>query len=165
MDVRRIGKELDRLVEHVFEELKRLVGRTEDLFEDAPCLFHLEFVIACGASNAQLRISRQRRRSMPRQLDLGDHIDVSRLGISNDIPDLILRIKPLNRPPVALENRRINALMTLWPLRPDLGQLRIFLDLDPPTLIVRQMPVKLVEFVLRQQIDVLFDERNRHEMA
>jgi hypothetical protein len=51
------------------------------------------------------------------------------------------------------------------PLRPDLGQLRIFLDLDPPTLIVRQMPVKLIKFVLRHQVDVLLDEFDREEVS
>ena len=52
----------------------------------------------------------------------------------------------------------------LRPFRADLGQLWIFLDLDPPTLVVRQVPVKVVELILRHQVDVLFNKLDRHKM-
>ena len=161
MHVRRFRKELDRLVEHVFEKLKCYIRRAKNLFENAPSFLDFVFVISLAP---KLRVSCQRRRSVARKLDLRDHVDISRLCVRNNIPYLSLRIKPLNRPPIALKNRRVNALVTLRPLRPYLSQFRILLDLDPPTLIVSQMPVKLVEFVLGQQIDVPLDERNRHKM-
>ena len=58
----------------------------------------------------------------------------------------------------------VRPLLRFRPLRADLGQLRIFLDLDPPALVLGQVPVKIIELILRHQVDVLFNELDRHKM-
>src|SRR5688500_4618130 len=83
------------------------------------------------------------------------------LGVRYNILDLLLRIKPVVRYAVADIRSKVAVLHRLRPLRPDLGQLRIFLYLDPPTLIVRQMPMKIIELVLRHLVDELFNKFNR----
>ena len=164
MDVRRIREKFDRLVENVFEEFERFLGRAEHFFEDAPSLFHLELVIGCSTAFPQFRICRECGRGVTGQLDLGDDRDVASLRVSDDIFDLLLRVETLDRHTVALEGRRIPPKQGLAPLRPDLGQFRVLLDLDPPALIIRQMPMKSIELILRHQIDVLLDELDRHKM-
>src|SRR5688572_16792522 len=102
---------------------------------------------------------------MTRQFDFGNYSDVARLGVGDNILDLFLCVETAVRNSVADVWREIALFYGLGPLRSDLGQARILFDLDPPALVVRQMPVKVVELVLRHQIDVLLDEIDRHEVA
>src|SRR5204863_10177310 len=48
--------------------------------------------------------------------------------------------------------------------RADAGELRVLLDLDPPALVLREVPVEDVELVEREKIEVLEDELLRQEV-
>ena len=49
--------------------------------------------------------------------------------------------------------------------RTDFGEPRAAADLDPPALVVGQMPVQRVVLVQRHQVDQLLDERHREKVA
>ena len=53
----------------------------------------------------------------------------------------------------------------LLPPRTDLLQLGVFFDLDPPTLVVCEMKMKMVDLVKCQQIDILFQHLDRLKMS
>ena len=70
-------------------------------------------------------------------------------GVADDLADLLLRVE------LAVGFAVVNALFVLVVASderfrtpgPDLGEQRIFFDLDPPALIVGQMPVEFVDLV------------------
>jgi hypothetical protein len=53
----------------------------------------------------------------------------------------------------------------LLPPRADLGEARVLLDLDPPPLVLGEVPVERVHFVEREEVDVLLHELLRHEVT
>jgi len=57
VNIRRVGKEFDGLVQNVFEKLEGLIRRAIDLFEDAPGFLDL---IVVPRLTAKLWISSQR---------------------------------------------------------------------------------------------------------
>ena len=161
MHISRIGKQIDHLVEYVVKKLKRLPAWAQNLFEDSPRGLHL-VIVAVGA--AKFRIRRERGGRMARQLDLGDRGNVSLPGILHDIFYLFLGIKTLDRDAVPDIRREVAALNGFRAFRADSGQSRIFFDLDPPALVIGEMPLEIVEFIPRQQIDIFFDKRHGHKM-
>lgn len=88
-------------------------------------------------------------------------------GVADDLADLLLRVEP------AVGFAVVNALFVLVVASderfrtpgPDLGEQRIFFDLDPPALIVGQMPVEFVDLVQREDVDVGLHVLDREEMA
>lgn len=101
---------------------------------------------------AEPRIGGQRRQPVPGHLDFGNHLDMALCGVADDLADLLLRVEP------AVGLAVVNALFVLVVASderfrtpgPDLGEQRIFFDLDPPALIVGQMPVEFVDLVQRE---------------
>jgi len=51
------------------------------------------------------------------------------------------------------------------PLRADLGEARVLLDLEPPPLVVGQVPVEGVQLVEREQVDVALDHFRSEKMT
>ena len=91
---------------------------------------------------------------MPWQFQLRHHRDESIGRIADNLLYLFLGIKPT-----------VLRALTLNSLRANLRQLRILLDLDTPTLIVRQMPMQPIDLEQRQHINIFLDILDRHEVA
>ena len=105
---------------------------------------------------------------MTRHFDFGDDADESRARVLDDFAYVVLRVETAVRLAVVDVERRIALGLADERLRPPCaggGETRVFLDLDPPALVVGEMPVEGVHFVQREQVDVLLDELLRHEVA
>ncbi len=89
---------------------------------------------------------------MPRHLNLRDDFHISFLREADDPADLLLRIE--SRPPSLFAG-----------LCPDLREARVFLNLDAPALVIREVPVEFIDLVVRCRIDERHDVRFRQEMA
>ena len=97
---------------------------------------------------------------MTGHFDLGNDSDVPFGGIGYHFADLVLRIvaavrfvRILGRGPMVADNRPAA-------YGPGLGQSRVTANLDPPTLIVSQMPMKDIEFVQGKDVDKPLDLAN-----
>ena len=110
------------------------------------------------AGYAEFRIRRDRRLRMARHFDFRNDGDVALGGVFHDVANLILRVE------AAVSRGRSDHMRRRAP-RADLGELRIFLDLDAPALVVGEMPVHHVEFVDRHVVDEFLDEFRRLEMT
>src|SRR5439155_15190820 len=103
-----------------------------------------------------------------RHLDLGNDRDEARLRVRDRLAYIVLRV--VAAMPLAVE-RPLRAIARgtaddrLLAPRADGGQLRVLLDLDAPALVLGEVPVEGVHLVEREQIDVLLDEAERHEVA
>ena len=75
-------------------------------------------------------------------------------GVLYHVLDFLLRIEAAMLGSLALDA-----------LGADLGQFRVFLDLDTPTLVVGQVPMQTVDLEERQDVDILLYVFDRHEMA
>ena len=85
------------------------------------------------------------------QVDLRHHVDVESGGVGDNLADLILGEETA----IALEGFAMTGVrQRALGAAPgaDLGQLRIFLDLDAPAIIVGQMHVEDIEFLCRHRI-------------
>jgi len=78
---------------------------------------------------------------MSRHFNFGDDGDEPRLGISNHLPDVRLRVKTAVTPvrAVGRGGLRVQPEAGLVPPGADLGQAGILLDLNTPALIIREM--------------------------
>ena len=88
---------------------------------------------------------------VPGHVQLGDHADMPRLGISDDVADLVERVRVLR----------------VTPRLPSLGggDLREDFGFHAPSRIVRQMPVEGVELVAREEIQLMFEAFDALEVA
>src|SRR5512143_4164895 len=105
---------------------------------------------------------------MARHLDLGHDGDEALACVGDDLSNVVLGVEaavPLGvvdvRGGVVLRPADERAVAP----RADFRQPRILLDLDAPALIIGEMPVKGVQLMEREEIDVLLYELLRHEMA
>jgi hypothetical protein len=115
---------------------------------------------------AQLRISRHRGGRVTGHFNLGHDGDKPIGRVLDDLANVVLRIKPAVSLAVILF--RLLARMThegLLSPAADLRQLGIFLDLDPPSLIIGQVPMEDVHFVQGHQVQKPLDELLRLEMS
>ena len=122
------------------------------------------------AAAGKLRIGCQHLLAMPGHLNLGNHGDMQGASVFNHLADLLLhiitafgrRIIPMTVTPVAVIPLRITGI---GPPSRKIRQLGIFLDLDTPASTVGQMPMKPVELVAGQQIELPFDKLLIPEMT
>ncbi len=157
----RAGEEVHHLGEHIFQHREyAVIARTEHIIEHAPTALH--FVWPTGA--AQLRVSCQSRHRMSRHLDLRNYIDVPCLCIGHHLADLLLRVETTVRDAVVF-TPAVRPHLTAFAPTTDLGELRVLLDLDPPALVVREVPVETVHLVTRHQVNVFLHEWHREEVA
>ena len=98
---------------------------------------------------------------MARHLDLGNDRDETVGRIAHDFPRLVLRIESAVRHRVV---RRGRVQIATVAERAYARQLRIFLDLDPPALILRQVPVEAIDLVHGQNVDELLDVVHREKV-
>jgi hypothetical protein len=142
------GEELDDLVEDVAEELDRALLHVEHVRVDAPFGPRLQLC----PRDAEVGVRSDRRLRVAGELDLGHDGDAPRGRIRHDLADVVLRVEAAVRPAV---HRGVGPGAHLGLRSPPahLGEERIPADLDPPSLIVREMEVQDVETVHRQEID------------
>ena len=104
---------------------------------------------------------------MTGHFDLRDDGDVARLRIGHHLAHIVLCVETAVWD--AVEDQLSIALQTahqrLLAPRADLGQPGILLDLDAPALVIGEMPMKDIELVQRQQIDVTQHEVLGHEVS
>ena len=91
---------------------------------------------------------------MSRKLYLGNDRDETIRRVFNDILHLLLSIEA-----------SVLGTLAIDALRADLGQFRILLDLDTPSLVVGQVPMHAVDLEQGQYIQLLLDILYRDEMA
>ena len=142
------GEQVDHFVEDVLEEFERRFVGIEEPVVHAPVGRDRG-----GATRAELRVARDRRLRVAGHLDLGDDRHEARRRVRNDIAHLGLRVE-------AAVRRGIAGTGGLAP-GADARELRISADLEPPALVVGQVPVQDVELVQRHPVDELPDELGR----
>ena len=155
------GEQRKHLVEDALVEAQRCLGRAERVRVYAPARTDLEAVRELGV--AERVVSRDRRRAVAGQLDLGHHVDVQVGGEGHDRADLFLGVEPtvghaVVHGAVAAHGRRLAP-------RADFRQPRITLDLDTPTLVLGQVPVEDVEFGRRHALEQALDLLHVVEVA
>ena len=91
---------------------------------------------------------------MSRKLYLGNDRDETIRRVFNDILHLLLGIEA-----------SVLGTLAIDALRADLGQFRVLLDLDTPSLVVGQVPMHAVDLEQGQYIQLLLDILYRDEMA
>ena len=99
---------------------------------------------------------------MTRQVDLRDHGDTERGCVGDHVTDLILSvITTIADAVIGLEVLADHGSVAECS---DLGQLGIFLDLNPPTLVLGEMPVKAIEFIGGHDVEVFLNLLDGEEM-
>ena len=150
--------------QHVLIEADGRVSGIEDVLVHAPAHPDGEGVAAV----AELGIRGNGGLGMTRHLDLRHDRHEARAGVGHDLADVVLRVEatvrlavepPLGRVPIGPADDRLRAPGA------HLGETRVLLDLEPPPLIIGQVPVKAVELIERREIDELLHELLRHEVA
>ena len=158
----RTRKERQHFVEDVFHERDGRFVCVQQIGRHAPERPRFNGV----ARAAELGVRGDHGLRMSRHFNFRNdrHESISR--IRDDLSHIVLPVKSAVPDAVELSLCRVAHVMAnqcFFSPRPNVGQFRISLDLEPPSLVVGQVPVKAVEFVHREQIDVFLDER--HEMT
>jgi len=147
------GKQGHHFAQHLLAELDRPRPRRENVLADSPPRPGADFLLLVG-KHTQLRVRGNRRPGMAGHLDLGHDRDVPLGGITDQLADVVLRVKATVTP--AVELPRLVAVVSdqrLVAPSADLGQPRVLLDFDPPALVVGQVHLQAVEFVLGHHVD------------
>ena len=152
------GEDRHQLVEHVLDEGDALRPRIEQIGHDAPIVADQRPV----AEDAELRIGGDERIGVAGQVDLRHDGDAAHAGIGDQLLQLRLGVE-------AADAILFGRLRATRPGRQapaaDAGELGVFLDLDAPALIVRQMEVQRVELYARHLVDDRAQRRQRQEVA
>ena len=154
------GEHCDNLLENSLQQVENLiVTSAEHLVRDTPTRPNL----IRTTRTTQLRIGRQCRHHMTRQVDFGNNLNGICRCILNNLTNLILSIVATVR----------NTIIVA-PLLTDhgvlthcthLGQFGETLDLYTPALIVRKVPMQAVEFMHCHNVDVGLHLLDREEVA
>ena len=152
-------EELHKLCEHILQEGEHVFfSGAHDLIGHTP--LSPDLVRASGAS--QLRISREGSEHVTRQVDLRDDNDPQRLGVGDHLADLVLGvISAIADTIVGGEVLSDHGTVAEGSY---LGELGVFLNLNPPALVLGEVPVQAVELVYRHDIEVLLDLFDGEEM-
>ena len=145
------GEDGGQLLDDVFEHhVVLLAAHADDVVRLA--LHAAEFLVVLahhfGIGNGQ-------GFGVARKVEFGNDLDVAFGGISHDLLEILLGIKAA----IALFPRIVSRHQGLVGAAPgaDLCQAGILLDLDPPAVVVGQVPVELVDLVIGQEIEVAQD--------
>ena len=102
---------------------------------------------------------------MPGQLDFGNHLDAAFGGIGHHLADFVLRVVTAVGRSVVPVRSLVMTYQRLPAHRTHTRQFGVSPDLDAPSLVVGQMPVKGVEFVERHDVDKPLDVLHGIEVA
>ena len=156
----RAREQLQDLVQHLLQEREGGVPPgAQHVALDAPGGGHL----VAGAGAAQFRVAGQRRLCVAGHLDLRHHRHAAFGGVGHHPAHL--RLGVVAGAGGAVGARAVVRQGSGGAPRTDLGEPRAGADLDPPALVVGQMPVQRVVLVQRHQVDQLLDERHREKVA
>src|SRR2546430_12279468 len=157
-------KELEHLVEDVLEEAQHVVADAQDVIGDAPVGQHLDRL----SGVAELGIGRDRGHRVSGHLDLGKDRDPALRGVADHLADVVLGVeaavglaRELAQCGVLGARRRHRVLAP----GAHLGEPRVLLDLDAPTLVLGEVPMEDVELVQREEVKMLEHELLRHEVT
>ena len=171
-----IGEELEHFVPHVATEpehavLSRAEWGSEDLSPADLLEARQSVVVADGSQH------------VPGHVDFGHSLDASLAGISNDFADVVLRIvAAVERIAVlyallGIGQEHVVGILSDGTAQTDrvlivvgapcsaLGEQRIFLDFNAPSLVVGEVPVEAVELIERHEVDDFLDLVLREEVA
>ena len=140
------GKQLHHLGQDVLHEGDGFRPRRQDPLVGAPPGLRLQRAELVGIQ-PDPRIGDNRRPRMRGHLDLRHNRHVALRGVSNEMTDLVLGIKSAGPPAAGLAFRLLLPKGRKIHPRSRLRQLRVFLDLDAPALVVGEMNLQPVEFV------------------
>ena len=153
-------EQVDDFVQHIADELhSAVVAHAKHLVAYAPLRPH----VVRTARAAQMRIGSQCGAHVSRHINFGNHLDVALGSVANHVAHLLLGVESAVRHAVPFA--RIATDDGLCAHRTHLGEARIFLDFDAPTLVVGQVPVEGVHIVQCQHIDELLHLIDTVEMA
>ncbi len=96
---------------------------------------------------------------MSGQFDFRDNRYVALSGIGNDIPHVLLRVKPAvaSVSPVIPTGTGVQPEADIIAPGTQLGEFRIFPDGNPPSLVIHEVPVEYIEFVSGHDIDKILN--------
>lgn len=148
------GEQVEHLCEHVFHEFEGLLlSGAEHVLGNPPVGPYLVAL----APASQLGIGSQRPEHMPGHVDLGNDLDVALCGVGHDGAYVVLGVKTAVGFSIvsvaAFVGLVVSADDGLPAYGPDLGQQGIAFDLDAPSLIFGEMPVKYVQLVHGEDVD------------
>ena len=135
-----------------------------DVLVDAPRPRDLER----PARARELGVRGERGLGVAGHLDLGHHGHVPLGRVGDHVPHLVLRVEPAVPDPVerpADLRPPEPADQGSGPPRADVRQLGVPADLDPPALVLGEVPVEHVHPVERQRVDVLLHELHGEEVT
>ena len=102
--------------------------------------------------------------------EMGGHVhfrhnhNVALIGVADDLTDFLLCIESAIG--LALHVQRFPAVdLGILSFGPDLGQQRVLFDLNPPALVIRQVPVEYIDFVAEHQVQIALDGRHIPKVA
>ena len=163
MDV-RAGKKRHHLGEHVLDEREGRVLEVVDVGVDAPVRGHLG---GRARDRGKLRVGHHRRARVARHLDLGDDGDAALGGVGHERTHRVLRVVAAVEARLAGRGIQVGLRGGTGGHAPraDLREARVLADLEPPRLVVGQVPVQHVQLVDRHPVDEGEDEFRRLEVA
>ena len=135
-------EDVHQLREHILKESEHsILTGAKDLIRDAPS--GPDLVRATGAP--KLRIAGQGTHHVARKVNLRDHHNAQLAGVGDNVLHLLLSVvatvaDAVITAPILLDDSTVSE-------RAYLRESRIFLDFNPPTLIISQMPMEAVELV------------------
>ena len=114
----------------------------------------------CATVDAEFRVGRDGGRRVAGHFDLRHDGDVALRRVPHDASHRILRIKAAVEARLARRGVEVALCRAAGRDTPgaDFGKARVAVDLEPPGLVVGQVPVQHVEFVQRHPLDQSLDE-------
>ena len=176
-DMKIVGGEQRRhLVDYILQKFKSgFLARAEYIIKNAPGFLHIfnaapvQFIAGSFrhhifrndrwffGKTTQPGISGNGRAAMSGHLNLGDHIDIPVFGIFHYFFYFLLGISATMRNIVIPAARVAADDRTIAP-GTHLCQFRVFLYFNPPALIFCQVPVKSIEFMQSEIINIFFNK-------
>ena len=159
MNIRR-WEDIHNFIDHIFGKLQsRLITATQYFIKDTK--LRSRFIRTSRAT--QLRIGSQSRQHVSRHIDLRYHRNKTIGSILYNLPSFFLRIKSTHRNTVVFVGTRSRD--RFLPMRTNLRQFRVFLDLNTPALVFRQVPMKVIDMVHSQHINDFLQIIYREKVA
>ena len=157
-----IGEEGHNLLQHILGELHRLVvTHTQQVLRHTPDGPHL-----IGATRtSQLGVGSQCSHHMAGHINLRDDVDVSLGSVGHHLPNLLLRVETPLSIGHTVPHARIATNNRLTAGGCHRGQQGVLLNLNTPTLVIGQVPMKSVHIVQGEHINVFLHKLHPIEVA
>lgn len=119
------------------------------------------------ATTGELGMGGEKRPQVRRHVELGNDLDVARLGVGENLLHVLLRvvIRPIRLARHARIRERAAMAHRIRPDSPLLMDLRMPPEFKPPAFVIRQMPMEDVHLDAAHQVDVALDRLLAEEMT